>query len=197
MYATVLPTHLVATVGLRLQPFLNCRAAVADVTADPIPGRSIASVPPAIQGSIGTPSISDNSGRVISRSIDFLPMIIFLSHPDASVVRRSKLAMNLSFSGHWTAPIWPRRTDRWLVHAELWITGAAANPLPKVSNRCWRSLSGKILVQGGGLRVPVGVRASSFPPRSPRLQSHRSSAKSPVRIGAAMRLAEPRSATAD
>jgi hypothetical protein len=49
MYATVLPTHLVATVGLRLQPFLNCRTAVADVTADPIPDRSFASVPPAIQ----------------------------------------------------------------------------------------------------------------------------------------------------
>ena len=49
MYATVLPTHLVATVGLGLQPLLNCRAAVADVTADSIPDRSFASVPPAVQ----------------------------------------------------------------------------------------------------------------------------------------------------
>ena len=55
--------------------------------------------------SIGTPSISDNSGRVISRSIDFLPMIIFLSHPAASVVRRSKLAMEPFLLRHWTAPI--------------------------------------------------------------------------------------------
>src|SRR5215218_10394697 len=37
-----LPTHLVATVGLRLKLFLDCRAAVADVTADPIPDRSFA-----------------------------------------------------------------------------------------------------------------------------------------------------------
>src|SRR5687767_857561 len=49
MYATVLPTHLVATVGLRLKPFLDCRAAVADMTPDPIPDRSFASVSPAIQ----------------------------------------------------------------------------------------------------------------------------------------------------
>jgi hypothetical protein len=34
---------------LRLKPFLDCRAAVADVTADPIPDRSFASVPPAIE----------------------------------------------------------------------------------------------------------------------------------------------------
>src|SRR5215203_5260322 len=49
MYATVPPTHLVATVGLHLQPFLNCRVAVADVTADPIPDRSFASVSPPIE----------------------------------------------------------------------------------------------------------------------------------------------------
>src|SRR4029453_2446391 len=97
MYAKVPPTHLVATVGLHLKPFLDCRAAVADVTADPIPDRSFASVPPAVRVSIGTPSISDNSGRVISRSVDFLPVIIFLSPPDASVVRRSKPAIELFF----------------------------------------------------------------------------------------------------
>jgi hypothetical protein len=79
--------------GLRLQPFLNCRAAVADVTADPIPDRSIPRCRQPYSVSIGTPSISDNSGRVISGSVDFLPVIIFLSPPDASVVRRSKPAI--------------------------------------------------------------------------------------------------------
>ena len=49
MYATVLPVDLIAMVGLRLPPFLNCSAAIADMTADPIPDRSLATVPPAVQ----------------------------------------------------------------------------------------------------------------------------------------------------
>ena len=79
----------------------------------------------------------------------------------------------------------------------LWITGAAANPrrLPKVGNRWWRSLSAKLVAKG--LREPVGAQAISFPPQSPRLQSPSLVGKSAVRIGAATRLAEPRSATAD
>jgi hypothetical protein len=73
----------------------------------------------------------------------------------------------------------------------LWITGAAANPhrLPKVGNRWWRSLSAKLVAEG--LREPVGAQAISFPPQSPRLQSPSLVGKSAVRIGAAMRLAEP------
>jgi hypothetical protein len=96
------------------------------------------------------------------------------------VVRRSKLAMEPFLLRHWTAPIWPRRTDRWPVHAQLWITDAAENlyRLPMADNRCWRSLFGETLLQRG-LREPVGAQAISFPPRSRRVQSHRSSANPP------------------
>jgi hypothetical protein len=74
----------------------------------------------------------------------------------------------------------------------LWITGALQIPhrLQKVGNRCWRSLSVENLLQRG-LREPVGAQPISFPPRSPRLQSPSLVGKSAVRIGAAMRLAEP------
>jgi hypothetical protein len=77
----------------------------------------------------------------------------------------------------------------------LWITGAAANPhrLPKVG--WWRSLSANLLQRG--FVSPSALKRFSFPPQSPRLQSPSLVGKSAVRIGAAMRLAEPRSATAD
>src|SRR5215211_2629207 len=80
----------------------------------------------------------------------------------------------------------------------LWITGAAENlhRLPMADNRCWRSLSVENLLQRG-IREPVGAQPISLPPQSPRLQSPSLVGKSAVRIGAAMRLAEPRSATAD
>jgi hypothetical protein len=124
-------------------------------------------------------------------------MIIFLSPPDASVGRRSKadrIFYSQALDGSYLAT-----PDGQMAGSppSLWITGAAANPhrLPKVSNRWWRSLTANLLQRG--LREPVGARAISFPPRSLRLQSPSLVGESAVRIGAAMRLAEPRSATAD
>src|SRR5215216_3959271 len=105
MYATVPPTHLVATVGLHLQPFLNCRAAVADVTADPIPDRSFASVSPPIQ------RFDRNTEHLGQLWQSHQPLDRFLAHDHLPfplrmrrwVAGRSPIE---SFTlRHWTAPI--------------------------------------------------------------------------------------------
>jgi hypothetical protein len=136
MYATVLPTHLVATVGLRLQPFLNCRAAVADVTADPIPDRSIASVPPAIQ------RFDRNAKHLGQLWQSHQPLNRFLthdhlpSHPDASVVRRSKPAIEpflyQALDSSYLATPDGQVADS---SPSLWITGA----LKTFTDSLWRT----------------------------------------------------------
>src|SRR5829696_10573966 len=124
MYATVPPTHLVATVGLHLQPFLNCRAAVADVTADPIPDRSFASVSPPIQ------RFDRNTEHLGQLWQSHQPLDRFLAHdhlpspPDASVGRMSKPRSNLLLSG--TGRLLSSHTGR----TDGWFT---AEP---VDNRC-------------------------------------------------------------
>src|SRR5215208_5775383 len=75
--------------------------------------------------SIETPSISDNSGRVISGSVDFLPGIIFLSPPDASVVRRSKPAIEpFRYQAMDSSYLVTSDGQVALSPPSLWITGA-------------------------------------------------------------------------
>jgi hypothetical protein len=130
MYATVLPTHLVATVGLGLQPLLNCRAAVADVTADSIPDRSFASVPPAVQ------RFDRNAEHLGQLWQSHKPLSRFLAHDHLPFLVRMR---------PWSAGCYLATPDRQVACSwpSLWITAAAANPyrLPKVANCRWRSFS--------------------------------------------------------
>ena len=76
---TDLAPGLLALVGLLLQPNLNGLPTVPHVTAHPIADRTVALVPPAIQGVTGMPNISETSVSDISLSPAWSVMIIFLS----------------------------------------------------------------------------------------------------------------------
>ena len=79
-------------------------------------------------------------------------MIIFLSHPDASVVRRSKPAIEpflyQALDSSYLATPDGQVADS---SPSLWIIGAAENlyRLPMADNRCWRSLSVEEFVAEG------------------------------------------------
>lgn len=106
-------------------------------------------------------------------------MIIFLSHPDASVVPRSKPAIEpflyQALDSSYQATPDGRVADS---PPSLWITGAAENfyRRPTADNRCWRSLSvGKICCRGDFVS-PSALKRSPSHRGHPGCSCHRSSA---------------------
>ena len=142
MYATVLPTHLVATVRLRLQPLLNYRAAVADVTADPIPDRSFASVPPAVQ------RFDRNAEHLGQLWQSHKPLSRFLAHDHLPFLVRMR---------RWSAGCHLATPDGQVACSSpsLWITAAAATP---TDSRRRATVAEGHLLQKSGAEGTVFVR---------------------------------------